>query len=87
MSGTGINSIPVLLLIKSESVEILLSGNSHGIFFTVFVVVVPLFCPDVKDHADGQEIEVRHGQPDLQTSEQEKRRRYFPCRGRGLPAL
>ena len=62
----------------SEIIEILLSGNPHGIFSAVVIVVVSFLCPDVKDHANGQEIEVRYGQANLKASEQEKRCCYFP---------
>ncbi|MBQ1362117.1 MAG: hypothetical protein IIY43_03600, partial [Oscillospiraceae bacterium] len=54
---------------SSEIIEILLPGDTHGIFLTVFVIVVSFLRPDIQDHADGQEIEVRHGEPDLQASE------------------
>ena len=64
-----------------EIIEILLSGDTHGVFFTVLVIVVSFLRPDIQDHADGQEVEVRNGQPDLQASEQEKRCRYFPGAG------
>ncbi len=65
----------------SEMIEIHLSCQPHRIPLTILDVVVSFFYPDIQDHADGQEIEIRHGQADLQTPEQEKRRGYFPGAG------
>ena len=67
----------------SEIIEILLPGSANGVLLAVLVVVIAFFCPDVQNHADRQEIEVGKGQADLQATEQEKRRRYFP--GAGIP--
>ena len=69
--------------ILSEGVEITLACNAHGVFLAVLVIVVAFLGPDVQNHSNGQKIEVRHGQPDLQTAKQEKRRCYFP--GAGIP--
>ena len=76
-SGHAVRLLPL------EIVEILLPGYPHGILLSVLVVVVPFLRPDIQNHTNGQEIEVAHGQPDLQASEQEQRRRYLP--GAGIP--
>ena len=65
---------------RSEPVKITLRRvpYSHAAVL-VFLSVVALLGPDVQHHADGEEIEVANGYPDLHTPQQEQRRRYFPA--------
>ena len=52
-SGHAVRLLPL------EIIEILLPGDPNGILLAVLVVVVPFLRPDIQNHADGQEIEVR----------------------------
>ena len=70
-------------LLPLELVKILLPGNARLRLFAILVVVVTFLGPDIQNHADRQEIQIRHGQADFEAAQEEKRSGYLT--GAGLP--
>ena len=44
--------------LRSEDIKIMLVGFPHEGLCFVFFTVISLFCPDIKYHPDGEEVEV-----------------------------
>ena len=65
-------------LLEPVKINLRRVSDSHAIAL-ILLSVVALLGPDVQHHADGEEIEVANGYPDLHTPQQEQRRRYLPA--------
>ena len=55
------------------------------VLYSVLVVVVAFLSPDIQNHADRQEIQIRHGQADFEAAQEKQRSGYLA--GAGLIIL
>ena len=64
----------------SEPVKVRLYGGTHiDIPGFILFAVIAFLRPDVQHHANGEEIEIPYGNPDLRAPEEKQRRGYFPA--------
>ena len=61
---------------RAATITVGLVGHPDG--RSVIGTVVALLSPDIQHHPDGQEVEIRNGEPDLQAPKEEQCRGYFP---------
>ena len=61
-----------------KNIEISLRRFPNIINNLIFHRVIVFLRPNIQYETDGEEVEIRQGQTDLQTPEEEKRCSYFP---------